>query len=268
MSCSNRRRIARGSRRTRPASSRRGRSSSIHGGGRAIDAELARRGIAPKKVDGLRVTDGPTLDVVVAVLAGTANTELVAALVGHGVRAVGPDGRRRRARPRDAHGPRIERRRARWWISGFVGDPVEADAVADRRCCSSARYVPVIASLGIDERHGDGVLNVNADVMACRIAAALPGSDLVIAGARPACSTRSGARFASSTSTGIDELIASGTATAGMIAKLSACRTALPQGVAQRPHRGRRDASDATHGVDDAPGTTLTAETSERGSPT
>ena len=46
----------------------------------------------PKKIDGLRVTDGPTLDAVVAVLAGTANTDLVAALVGHGVRGVGLTG--------------------------------------------------------------------------------------------------------------------------------------------------------------------------------
>src|SRR5262245_48860905 len=64
----------------------------VHGGGRAIDAELDRRAIAPKKVDGLRITDRPTLDVVVSVLAGSANTELVAALVAHGVPAVGLTG--------------------------------------------------------------------------------------------------------------------------------------------------------------------------------
>jgi len=54
----------------------------VHGGGRAIDAELDRRGIAPKKIDGLRVTDEATLEAVVSVLAGSANTDLVAALVG------------------------------------------------------------------------------------------------------------------------------------------------------------------------------------------
>src|SRR6185503_11888215 len=64
----------------------------VHGGGRAIDAELARRQIAPKKVDGLRITDAETLEVVVSVLAGAANTELVAALVGEGVKAVGLTG--------------------------------------------------------------------------------------------------------------------------------------------------------------------------------
>ena len=60
----------------------------VHGGGRAIDGELDRRGIAPKKVDGLRITDADTLDVVVSVLAGSANTALVAALVAGGIKAV------------------------------------------------------------------------------------------------------------------------------------------------------------------------------------
>ena len=60
----------------------------VHGGGRAIDAELDRRAIAPKKVDGLRVTDKATLDVVVSVLAGTSNTELVAAMVAIAVKNV------------------------------------------------------------------------------------------------------------------------------------------------------------------------------------
>ena len=64
----------------------------IHGGGRAIDAELARRAIAPRKVDGLRITDGPTLDAVISVLAGSANTALVAAFVAAGVPAVGLTG--------------------------------------------------------------------------------------------------------------------------------------------------------------------------------
>ncbi len=64
----------------------------VHGGGRAIDAELARRQIAPRKVEGLRVTDAPTLDAVVSVLAGSTNTDLVAAFVGEGVPAVGLTG--------------------------------------------------------------------------------------------------------------------------------------------------------------------------------
>jgi acetylglutamate kinase len=64
----------------------------VHGGGRAIDVELARRAIVPKKIDGLRVTDADTLEVAVSVLAGSANTALVAACVARGVAAVGLTG--------------------------------------------------------------------------------------------------------------------------------------------------------------------------------
>ena len=64
----------------------------VHGGGREIDAETARRGVPKQAVDGLRVTDQATLDAVVAVLAGTVNTRLVAGLVGAGVHAVGLTG--------------------------------------------------------------------------------------------------------------------------------------------------------------------------------
>src|SRR5512145_3355935 len=64
----------------------------VHGGGRAIDAELRTRGLEARFVDGLRITDAPTLDVVVSVLAGRANTLLVAAIGAAGGRAVGLTG--------------------------------------------------------------------------------------------------------------------------------------------------------------------------------
>jgi hypothetical protein len=64
----------------------------VHGGGKEIDAALHAAGIEKRQIDGLRVTDGATLDVVVAVLAGTVNTRVVAALSAAGVRAVGLTG--------------------------------------------------------------------------------------------------------------------------------------------------------------------------------
>jgi len=64
----------------------------VHGGGREIDAALKRAGIAKRQVEGLRVTDPATLDVVVEVLAGAVNTRLVAAIVKAGGRAVGLTG--------------------------------------------------------------------------------------------------------------------------------------------------------------------------------
>ena len=226
----------------------------VHGGGRAIDAELARRQIAPRKVDGLRITDAPTLEAVVAVLAGSANTDLVAALVAARIRAVGLTGV-------DAGFGRAARTGAHRSTSGalvdlgLVGDPADADPALVTLLVANG-YVPVIASLGVDVETA-GVLNVNADVMACRIAAALGDCELVIAGGTPGVLDDDGQSIGTLDIDGIDAAIARGTATAGMVAKLSACRTALVEGVTSiRLVDGR--ALDATHGVETAPGTTLT----------
>lgn len=229
----------------------------VHGGGRAIDAELDRRAITPKKVDGLRITDRATLDVVVSVLAGTSNTELVAALVAYGIPAVGltgVDASLGKATPTAAYratsGAIVD--------LGFVGDPAEADTSLVELLLVHG-YVPVIASLGLSDAPGalePTILNVNADVMACRIAAALGGSELVIAGGTAGVLDAQGESIAILDAAGIEAVIASGTATAGMVAKLSACRTALLEGVSSvRIVDGR--GMDATHGVDEAPGTTL-----------
>lgn len=198
----------------------------VHGGGKAIDAELARRGIQPKKVDGLRITDADTLDAVIAVLAGSANTSLVAALVARGVKAVGLTGvdagcgRAVHAAPLNATSGAIV-------DLGLVGDPTEADPALFQTLVASG-YVPVVACLGVDD--AGQVLNVNADVMACRIAAALK-AELIIAGTTPGVFDASGATIPMLDADGMDAMIASGAANAGMVAKLNACRTALDAGV-------------------------------------
>ncbi len=233
----------------------------VHGGGRAIDAELDRRGVAPKKIDGLRVTDAATLDVVVAVLAGSANTGLVAALVAAGVRAVGLTGvdaglgqAARAPKMRTASGDAAD--------LGFVGDPADADPSLVTLLVAHG-YVPVVASIGVERSAngrppGPGLLNVNADVMACRLAAALRECDLAIAGATAGVLDGEGRSIPVLDAGGIDRLIATGTATAGMVAKLDAARAALASGVASvRIIDGR--SLDATHGVDLAPGTRLVA---------
>ena len=83
----------------------------MHGGGRAIDADLTARGKAPRFVDGLRVTDDDTLETVVAVLAGRINTAFVAALVAAGVKAVGLTGRGCGHRDLDARAAAADDRR-------------------------------------------------------------------------------------------------------------------------------------------------------------
>jgi acetylglutamate kinase len=225
----------------------------VHGGGRAIDLELARRQIAPRKIDGLRITDRPTLDAVVAVLAGSANTDLVAACVAAGVRAVGLTGVdagfgrcRRTAAYTATDGGTVD--------LGYVGDPEDVDPTLVRWLMQGG-FVPVVASLGLDETVGD-VLNVNADAIACRLAMALGDGDLVIAGGTPGVLDRGGVTIPALDLAGIGDVIASGTATAGMVAKLSSCRTALEGGVRSvRLIDGRQLGNGTT--LDTAPGTTL-----------
>jgi acetylglutamate kinase len=226
----------------------------VHGGGRAVDAELDRRGLAPKKTDGLRVTDAPTLEAVVAVLAGSANTELVAALVAAGVRGVGLTGvdagfgrAHRSSSHRSTQGAIVD--------LGLVGDPADVDASLIALLLAHG-YVPVIASLGIDRADRATVLNVNADVMACRIAAALAGSDLVIAGATAGVLDDAGRSIPALDVEAVDAMIARGSATAGMVAKLMACRTALADGVRSVRILDGRSLTSARD-LDQAPGTAI-----------
>jgi acetylglutamate kinase len=231
----------------------------VHGGGRAIDAELGRRQIAPRKVEGLRVTDAATLEAVIAVLAGSANTDLVAALVAAGIPAVGLTGV-------DAGFGRSTRSSAHQTSTGatvdlgFVGDPAHVDGALVSLLMKNG-YVPVIASLGIDAARSDArselqVLNVNADVMACRLAAALDRAELVIAGTTAGVLGGQGQLIGLLDAAGIDSMISSGTATAGMVAKLAACRTALRDGVSSvRILDGR--ALDERRTLDEVPGTRL-----------
>lgn len=200
----------------------------VHGGGKAIDAELGRRGITPEKRDGIRVTDAATLDAVVAVLAGAANTSLVAALSSRGIRAVGLTG------ADDALGLSAPVTSMRTVAGtdvdpGLVGEPVPAGSTLVTDLCD-AGYVPVIASLGMTA--GGALLNVNADVMAAHVAASAGATRLLVAGSTPGVLDAAGALIDSLDPSTLDAMLEDGTATAGMIAKLRACRAALDAGVA------------------------------------
>lgn len=201
----------------------------VHGGGRAIDAELRARGLAPTFVDGLRVTDAETLDTVVAVLAGRTNTALVAAIGALGGRAVGLTGAdaaiglSHHAAPHStAAGGQVD--------LGLVGEPA-GGAVTLLTDLLRLGYIPVVASVGVD---GNGaLLNVNADTFAAHLAAALGARRLVVAGTTPGVLDGSGATIPELTASDVETLTASGTAHSGMIAKLTACRRALAGGVVE-----------------------------------
>ena len=201
----------------------------VHGGGRAIDAELRARGEEPRFVDGLRVTDAAALDAVVCVLAGRNNTALVAAIGAGGGRAVGLTGA-------DGFIGRATRAGAITAVSGervdlgLVGQPDNPD-VSLLRNLLLLGYVPVIASVGISAS-GD-LLNVNADTLAGHLAAALGARRLIVAGATRGVLAPDGQTIAYLTPEDIDRMTATGAAHSGMIAKLAACRRALNGGVTE-----------------------------------
>lgn len=200
----------------------------VHGGGKEIDAALKVAGIEKRQVDGLRITDERTLDVVVSVLAGTVNTRFVAALNTAGVRAVGLTGadggcgRSEAAPPHHTVDGRVV-------DLGRVGIPTAQADVSVVVTLAAGGFVPVIACIGLG---ADGRLfNVNADTFAGHLAARLAARRLVIAGTTPGVLDADGATVPEVDPAGIARLIGSGTATAGMVAKLRACDEAIASGV-------------------------------------
>lgn len=200
----------------------------VHGGGKEIDAALKAAGIERKQVDGLRVTDDRTLEVVVNVLAGTVNTRFVAALRTAGVEAVGLTGA-------DAGFALVDRAPAHRAVDGSLVDLGRVgvpSAAADLRVVSllaERGFVPVVACIGLG---ADGQLyNVNADTFAGHLAARLHARRLVIAGTTPGVLDARGTTMRTLERAAIEELIGGGTATAGMVAKLRACEYALAHGV-------------------------------------
>ncbi len=200
----------------------------VHGGGKEIDAALKVAGLEKRQVDGLRITDEPTLDVVVSVLAGLVNTRLVAALNTAAVAAVGLTGADAAcglssvAPPhRSTEGGVVDLER--------VGIPNRDADMRVLHTLVDGGFVPVVACIGLAD---DGrLLNVNADTLAGHLAARLGARRLVIAGTTPGVLDERGATLPVLEAAGVEQLVGGGTATAGMIAKLRACEHALAGGV-------------------------------------
>src|SRR5262245_33323017 len=187
----------------------------VHGGGREIDAALATAGIPKQQIDGLRVTDAQTLDVVVAVLAGAINTRLVAAIRGAGGRPVGLTGAdasvatvKRSAPIVSVAGPRVD--------LGLVGSPINNGAPRLLNDLLARGYVPVVACIG-STRSGQ-LLNVNADTLASHLAAELGAKRLVIAGGTRGVLDESGQTIERLNARGAARMIRTGAANKGMVA--------------------------------------------------
>jgi acetylglutamate kinase len=195
----------------------------VHGGGPQIGRTLERLGVKSTFVDGLRVTDDQTMDVVEMVLGGTVNREIVALIQQAGGRAIGLTGN-------DGDMIRVTRRTSPDRDLGRVGqvrgvNPAPITAVAD------AGYVPVIAPIGVDD---DGVThNVNGDEAAGGVAEALHAEKLILLTDVDGVKGRDGKLVSTLNSDEAHDMIVGGVVDGGMIPKIECCIDALRGGVKQ-----------------------------------
>ena len=199
----------------------------VHGGGREIDAALAQVGIPKRQVDGLRVTDPETLNIVVSVLAGTINTRFVAAINAAGGKAVGLTGADVGVAPVEKAPPH-KATNGETVDLGMVGMPIKSPTSGVIEALCKAGYVPVIACIS-SSKNGK-LFYVNADTLAGSLAARLQAKRLVIAGATPGVLDKKNRTIEKLDKERIEKLVKSGTANAGMVAKLNACQVALKGG--------------------------------------
>ncbi|HLW59301.1 MAG TPA: acetylglutamate kinase [bacterium] len=195
----------------------------VHGGGPEITRLLERLGKKSEFVQGLRVTDAETMDVVEMVLAGRTNKALVSMIIREGGQAVGLSGKDGRLLVARKHGGEID--------LGQVGEvhEVHPDLVVQ---LSDQGYIPVVASLGIGE---DGTTyNLNADTAAGALAVALGASKFVLlTDVEGVYRDYDGTReLISELHAGeVDALVADGTISRGMLPKIEACLAAIRGGV-------------------------------------
>jgi acetylglutamate kinase len=192
----------------------------VHGGGPQIDAALAARGIEPRFVRGLRVTDDVTMAVVEQVLVGQINKEIVALINRHGRRAVGLSGK-------DGELVVAVRRGGKDDL-GLVGDVRRVNPDVIR---SLNGFIPVIAPTAADEQ--GQTYNINADVVAGKVAEAIGAEKLILLTDVEGVKGRDGALIATLTAREADALMQDGTIAAGMIPKIECCMQALAGGVRQ-----------------------------------
>ena len=203
----------------------------VHGGGPQIGRMLERLAIRSQFIDGLRVTDAATVEVVEMVLAGSINKQIVAAIGEAGGKAVGLSGKdagliraRRLTRTRRDPDSNIER----VVDLGFVGEPESVDP-SILTIFERTDIIPVIAPIGLG---ADGqTYNINADTAAGAIAAALKAARLLLLTDVAGVLDAQGRLLTRLTAPDVARLIEEGTISGGMIPKIETCLAAVDGGV-------------------------------------
>jgi acetylglutamate kinase len=206
----------------------------VHGGGPQIDQVLKRMNVQSIRVAGMRVTDAETMDVVEMVLGGKLNKEIVSLINRHGGRAVGLTGKdaglilaSKMCVVRQEEGKPPET-----LDLGFVGE-VEAINRDLLEVLKQGNFIPVIAPIGVG-RDGQ-TYNINADLVAGRVAAALEAEKLILLTDVEGVLDKEGRMISSIRSGEVERLKAEGMISGGMLPKLDCCVQALAGG-ARKAH--------------------------------
>ncbi len=200
----------------------------VHGGGPQIDDLLKRVGKKGEFVQGMRVTDAETMDVVEMVLGGLVNKEIVTLINQHGGRAIGltgKDGSFIRARKllvpsQDNESEMLD--------IGQVGEvtAIDPEIVA---LLETREFIPVVAPIGVGS---DGEsYNINADLVAGKLAEVLRAEKLILLTNTPGVLDKNGKLLTGLTPKQVDELFADGTIHGGMLPKISSALDAAKGGV-------------------------------------
>jgi len=199
----------------------------VHGGGPQINSVLKQMGIVPNFIEGKRITDAQTLDVVEMVLSGVVNKEIVNLITMEGGKAVGLSGK-------DAGLIRAEKL---YLTRGDEDDRIDIGLVGEVSAVNteiidtveSKGFVAVIAPLGVGD---DGATyNINADTAAAAIAGSLKAEKLILLTDEAGVLDKDGSLISSIDTGRIQALIDGGVVTGGMIPKLECCAAAIHQGV-------------------------------------
>ncbi|MFB6347907.1 acetylglutamate kinase [Moraxella sp. ZJ142] len=202
----------------------------VHGGGPQVDNLLSELGRESERIDGMRVTDKDTMEVVEMVLGGQVNKSIVSLINKHGGQAIGMTGKDANLiRAKKLYMQKIDDEgRPQAVDLGFVGEVESVNKdVIDMLIASD--FIPVIAPLGVDA-HGN-TYNINADLVASRVAEFLHAERLLLLTNIKGVLDKSGNVLTHLTAQDVDNLIADGTISGGMIPKIAGALDAVKAGL-------------------------------------
>lgn len=204
----------------------------VHGGGPMISATMEKMGKKPMFVQGQRVTDRETMDIVEMVLGGLVNKEIVSLINNHGGKAVGLSGK-------DAGLIKAKKKMIRKSSESGIDEIIDIGLVGEVThvdphiisCLEKDGFIPVISPVGVGPK-GE-TLNINADYIAASVASALKAEKLMLLTDVPGIMDKKGRIISTVTKRQTKKLFDDGTITGGMMPKVQACLRAIEGGVSK-----------------------------------